>query len=38
MYIKSIRSLFKRMGVAKREVMNAAGMQYLHQVKARLWY
>lgn len=38
LYFKSVASMFHRMKVAKREVINAAGMQYLYQVKARLLY
>ena len=38
LYFKSIFSMLKRMKVAKREVINANGMNYLHKVKARLLY
>ena len=38
LYFKSVFSMFKRMKVAKREVINSNGMQYLRKVKARLLY
>lgn len=37
-YFKTILSMLKRMQRARRIVMNENGMQYLKQVKARLWY
>ncbi|MBK9792344.1 MAG: glycosyltransferase [Sphingobacteriales bacterium] len=38
LYFKSVFSMFKRMKIAKREVINSNGMQYLRKVKARLSY
>lgn len=38
LYFKSVFSMFKRMKVARREVINGNGMQYLRKVKARLLY
>lgn len=38
LYILTIKKLLKRLRNAQRVVMNKAGMNYLHQVKARLWY
>lgn len=37
-YIRSVFSMLRRMKVAQRVVINSSGMQYLHRVKARLWY
>ena len=38
LYFKSVISMFKRMKVAKRVLINTDGMHYLHKVKARLLY
>ena len=38
LYFSAIKSMIKRMKIAKREVMNAKGMQYLRKVGARITY
>ena len=38
LYFRTIKSLYKRLKVAPRNVMNANGMNYLRKVGARLWY
>ncbi len=38
LYFKTLSSMFRRMKVAKREVINTAGLQYLNKVGARLLY
>lgn len=38
LYFKTIRSLMQRLKAASRKVMNKSGMNYLHEVSARLWY
>lgn len=38
LYVKSVFSMFRRMKVAQRTVINANGMHYLRKVKARLLY
>lgn len=38
LYFPTLKSLFRRMKVANREVMNKKGMQYLRKVGARITY
>ncbi|MEZ5026954.1 MAG: glycosyltransferase [Chitinophagales bacterium] len=38
LYFKTVKSMFRRFKQAKRVVIDERGMQYLHDVQARLWY